>query len=212
LARDHRWLLAGGLAATAAIVALSLVGQGGGRPWFDFIGNSRLHLATPLKNHVGLRTVIAYDSASVDRRFQGAPAAERYELWRDARLARFAEHEIVYWSLLGAFVVLLAFAVRDQPDWIAAALGIGMIPVAFELTNYYYAVLLGLALLAARHEIIGAALGGVAALSWAIVEGWHWQDEILTWCSALVVLLVFFCTALFLKRDDRVDAPPALRG
>ena len=199
LAPAHRRLLAGGLAAAGVIVALSLVGHGGGRPWLDFVTNSRLHLATPLKNHVGLRTVIGYDSATVERRIQGASAVERYRLWRDARQERFAERELVYWTLLIAFVTLLAFAVRGQPEWIAGVLGIGLIPIAFELTNYYYAILLGFGLLSVRHEIIGAALCGVAALSWAIVELFHWQDEILTWCSAMVVLFAVFCTAVTLR-------------
>jgi hypothetical protein len=199
LAAAHRRLLAGGLAAAGLIVALSLVGHAGGRPWFDFVANSRLHLTTPLKNHVGLRTLIAYDSATVERRIQGDSAVERYRIWRDARLERFGEREFVYWTLLAGYIALLAFAVRDQPDWVAAVLGIGLIPVAFELTNYYYAILLGFGLLAARHAFIAAALCGVAALSWAIVDLLHWQDEILTGCSAMVVLFVVFCAAWVLR-------------
>jgi hypothetical protein len=102
----------------------------------------------------------------------------------------------------------LAFAVRDQPDWVAGVLGIGLIPIAFELTNYYYAILLGYGLLCVRWKLAGAALCGVAALSWAIVERWQWQDEILTWCSGLVVLFVVFSTALVF-RHGRVPERPS---
>jgi hypothetical protein len=122
-------------------------------------------------------------------------------VWRNARRVRFAERTALHRALLAAFVVALAFAVRGQPDWVAAVLGIGLIPVAFELTNYYYAILLGYGLLFLRKEVIGAALCGVAALSWAIVDRWQWQDEILTWCSAMVILFAIFCTGLMLREE-----------
>jgi hypothetical protein len=212
----HRRILAGWLGAALAIGSLSLLSSAGGRSWVEFVDNSRLHLATPLRNHVGLRTVIAYDADAVDRRIQGGSAIERYEVWRDARTERFADREALYWTLLAAFVALLAFVVRDQPDWMAAVLGIGLIPVAFELTNYYYAILLGYGLLTVREEtrfetrgeMVGAGLCGVAALSWVIVERWQWQDEILTWCSALVVLFVVSCTVLVSREGESQNAPP----
>jgi hypothetical protein len=187
--------------AAGAIVSLSLLTYGGPGPWSAFVDNSRIHLATPLKNHVGLRTVLAYDADAVDRRIQEDSAIERYESWRDARRERFAERVAVYWTLLAAFAAVLAFTLRGQPDWVAAVLGIGLIPVAFELTNYYYAILLGYGLLFLRKEVIGAALCGVAALSWAIVDRWQWQDEILTWCSAMVILFAIFCTGLMLREE-----------
>jgi len=201
LAPAHRRLAMGGLLAAGTIVSLSLLTFGGPGPWVGFVDNSRIHLATPLKNHVGLPTVLAYDADAVDRRIQEDSAIERYESWRDARRERFAERVAVYWTLLAAFVVALALAVRGQPDWVAAVLGIGLIPMAFELTNYYYAILLGYGLLFLRKEVIGAALCGVAALSWAIVDRWQWQDEILTWCSAMVILFAIFCTGLMLREE-----------
>ena len=74
-------------------------------------------------------------------------------------------------------------------------LGIGVIPVAFELTNYYYAVLLGFALLSARRREFGTALCGVAGVSWVIAGTFQWRDEIMTWCSAMVIFYVVWCTA-----------------
>jgi hypothetical protein len=206
-APGHLRILMGCLAAAGVIVPLSLLTSGGVRSWFDFADNSRVHIATPLKNHVGLPTVLAYDADASDRRIRKGTAIERYRQWRAARLERFGEREALYWALVAAFVALLAFAMRDQPDWVAAVLGIGLVPVAFELTNYYYAILLGYGLLVVRWDIVGAALCGVAALSWAIVEGWHWQDEIFTWCSVLVVLFAVFVTLLALREGRRPKQP-----
>jgi hypothetical protein len=196
----HRRLVAGCLSAVGVIALLSLLTYGSLGPWTGFIDNSRVHLSTPLKNHVGLRTVLAYDADMVDRRIRQGTAVERYEVWKDSRRERFEERAALYWVLLASFVVLLTLAVRDQPDWVAAVLGIGLIPVAFELTNYYYTILLGYGLLYVRREIVGAALCGASALSWAIVEHWQWRDEILTWCSAMVIFFVIFCTGLVLRK------------
>jgi hypothetical protein len=195
----HRRFAIGCLLSAATVVSLSLVTVGGPGAWKAFVDNSRVHLATPLKNHVGLRTLLAYDANAVDRRIREGTEIERYTSWQTARRERFAERAGLYWALLTVFAAVLAFALRGQPDWVAAVLGIGLIPVAFELTNYYYAILLGYGLLFVRKEVIGAALCGVAALSWAIVERWQWQDEIFTWCSAMVVLFVGFCTALMIR-------------
>ncbi len=99
---------------------------------------------------------------------------------------------------------MLALAVRTEPEWVAAVLGIGAIPFAFELTNYYYSILLGFGLLSARREGIGASLCGISALSWGIVEHWQWRDEIMTWCSVMVLVYVLGCTAISAAR--RVEA------
>jgi len=210
LAPGHLRILMGCLVAAGVIVSSTLLTYGGAHPWLEFAENSRVHIATPLKNHMGLPTVLAYDADAADRRIQKGTAIERYEEWRTARLERFAQQEALYWALLAAFVAFLAFAVRDQPDWIAAVLGIGLVPVAFELTNYYYAILLGYGLLLVRWKIVGAALCGVAALSWAIVEHWQWQDEIFTWCSVMVILLAVFSTALAFR--ERQLLPRQSRG
>ena len=92
-------------------------------------------------------------------------------------------------------------AVRGQPLWVAAVLGVGLIPVAFELTNYYYAILLLYGTLAVRRPGVGAALCAVSAASWGIVEHWQWRDEIMTWSSLLVVIFVVGTTSLFLRRS-----------
>jgi len=200
LAPAHRRFVIGCSLAAGAIISLSLLVYGGPGPWSAFVDNSRVHLATPLKNHVGLPTLLAYDADAVDRRIREGTAIERYEVWKNARRERFAERTVLYWTLLAAFAAVLVFALRGQPDWVAAVLGIGLIPLAFELTNYYYAILLGYGLLSDRREVVGAALCGVAALSWAIVDRVQWQDEILTWCSAMVLLFVIFCTVPMLRK------------
>ena len=206
---DQLRFAAGALAGWAAIFTVSLVAVEGFEPWLEFVDNSRTHLATPLKNHVGLKTVLAYDADHVDRLIQGGTAEDRYLEWRAARESRGAERIALYCFLLTGFVILLMFAVRDQPDWVAATLGIGLIPVAFELTNYYYAILLGYGLLVLRWPGTGPALLGLSALGWVIVDRWQWQDEIMVWASVCVIGFVCFCTLLPLYRAPRTDSSSA---
>jgi len=197
-----------GCGAAVALLALSVPSQGPGA-WAAFVENSATHLATPLKNHMGLRTVLAHDATNVDRMVTEGTPIERYEAWADARTDAFAGREVAYWAALALFGALLVFAVRDQPDWVAAVLAMGLIPIAFELTNYYYSILLAYGLLFARWPAIGIGLCAVAAASWLSVELWMWQDEILTWCSLQVVLFAFFCTAWPLFRPAREGASGA---
>jgi len=199
LAPAHRRILMGCLLATAMLGPLSLLRSGGLAAWSGFVENSRVHLATPFKNSMGLRTLLAYPEPERELQTQSRSAIERYDEWRRAREKRLEQGRALYWGLLIAFVSLLAGAVRRQPDWVAAVLGIGLIPIAFELSNYYYTLLLGFGLLYTRKESVGAALCAVAALSWAFGESWQQHAEIFTWCSALVILFAILCNALFLR-------------
>ncbi len=90
---------------------------------------------------------------------------------------------------------LASRVVRDAEDWVVAVLGIGLIPIATELTSYYLCVLLGFAALTCRRQFLGALLVGLSALSWGIVEVWHWYDEVFTWTSLAVVAFVLYATA-----------------
>jgi len=73
LGRTGSVRLAAGGALALALVLGSVAGVGVSA-WPDFVRNSAVHLATPLKNHVGLRTLRAWDPQHVDRREQSASA------------------------------------------------------------------------------------------------------------------------------------------
>jgi hypothetical protein len=185
----------GALLAVALLVPLSLL-TGGRDAWSAFIADSRVHVATPLRNHMGLPTVLAFSSdevASVDR------AEDPFAHWKDSRRARFAAHRPLFAGLVLAYVALLTVAVTRQPLWVAATLGIGLVPVATELTSYYYAILLGFGFLWTRREAIGVALVGIAALSWAMVEAWHFYDVVFARLSLAVVCFVAAATALLAR-------------
>ena len=201
----HRRLAGGALLCIALALPISgfTVGRAdsGGGParglgvWLDFYANSRVHLSTPLRNHMGLATLLAHDPASTAQKLRDASLDDPYARWKEARQTTFSARRPIYLLLALGYLALLARAVRDAEDWVAAVLGIGLIPIATELTSYYYCILLGYAALARRRESLGILLVLLSALSWGFVEIWHWYDEVFVWTSLAVVLLVVYATA-----------------
>ena len=167
--RAHLRFLAGAALAAAILVPASLVATGGPGAYSAFLANTRKHQATPLTNHMGLRTVVAYRPSEVGRRLIAESAAPipgcagRRRGWRPGisrgRLAAL---------LAAAALFLLGRAALRRPEpWIAAALGTLWIAFAVELTSYYYAFLLVPALLWTEKKAAGIALldpGGLLAV------------------------------------------------
>jgi len=97
--------------------------------------------------------------------------------------------------------------VRREEDWAAAVLGLGLVPIALELTCYYWAVLVAYALLWERHPWVGAALCGLSALGWGIAGRWLFYDEIFPWISLATAVFVVFATAASLARGRGWNTP-----
>ena len=91
--------------------------------------------------------------------------------WKDARLRTFHHRKWLYLVGVFGFAALLYRAVRGFAAWEAAALSALLIAVVPELTSYYYAFLIVLALLCAKRKQVGLALLAVTAatgfIDWA---------------------------------------------
>jgi hypothetical protein len=201
LSVSHRRMIAGGLLATALWVPLSAWVTGGFDSWLAFFENSRVHVSTPLVNHMGLPTVLAYDGSTRAEGSHRAGEDDPFAEWKQARRDTFEKRRGLYVALVAAFVLLLARASERQPDWVAAILALGLLPVAVELTGYYYAVLLAYGLLWTRSPAIGTALCALSALSWLFVEIWHYTAEILTWTSLAAASFVTYAAAETLRTE-----------
>jgi hypothetical protein len=188
-------------AAGAAIVlalgfAVSSAATGGPSRWLEFAQRSRVQLATPLANHVGLVTALSYDASSRSELARDPSLEDPMARWKEARRERFAERRPVFAAILVAFGLLLARAATGQPLWIGAALGAAAVPVALELTGYYWSLLLILAFLGERRPAIGPALCLFGISGYAVSELWHWTDEIHVVVSVLGVALAFLAVWL----------------
>jgi len=196
LSPDHRRMLAGALVAGGALFAFSLVLGGGARAWGECIADNRAHLATPLRNYVGLATVVSYDPATRSALIIDRAQDDPYAAWKNARRSAAAERRWIFLALLGGYLALLARVAAHEEDWVVGALGIGLVTMAAELTCYYSAGLLAFGLLWPRRPSIGIALCGLSAAGWWIVGSGRGYDEIFTGISLASVLFILWATVL----------------
>jgi hypothetical protein len=190
LAPAHRRFAVGCLAALLFLVPASTLVTSGGlslSSWRAFAVNSKKHVRTPLTNYMGLRTVLTWSPSTRAARLKDQAALDPFGAWKAAKLRLFDQRWPVFALLLLAFVVLLGRAFsRDTEPWVAAVLGCGLIPVATELTCYYYSILLVYGLLWLEQRLVGVGLAALS-LTTAISVGILWWDDE---CYALMSLLV----------------------
>jgi len=196
---------AGCLVALAGLVPLATLANGT-EAWNGFVSNSRKHLATPLLNQMGLGAIVSYDAASRASVLEDPRAADPYLAWKQARRRALEQRWWLYAAGAAAYVALLVRAVRREDDWVVLALGTGAIPIATQLTGYYHAALVGLALLWVRREAAGVAMCLFAAATQAVLLVLPLSDEAFVWMSFAEVAAIFYVTSLFGSADSE---PPA---
>ncbi len=174
----------GGIVGTAALLALSFTFVGGAETWAKFAANTQKHAATPLTNHMGLRTVLSYRFSTIGQVMRDGKQIDAWAKWKSTRLESFRELKPLFALLLLAGIALLYFAIRDDkpPLWVSASLGIGFIVFGAELTCYYYCFFMGMAALYERRREAGLLLLMMAAVTQIIhltpfagMSGW--EDE-----------------------------------
>lgn len=207
----QRFFLGAALAA-AVLLPLGAATGGGFGAYQKFAENTLKHKETPLTNHMGLRTLVAYRPAEAGHVLHDGKAADPWLAWKNARLAAFRAAKPLYAALALGFLALLALAVRGRDPWIAAALGIAFIPIGVELTCYYYAFLAGFALLHRENENVGlwllAATAATQIVAWRPFEAMPgWRDEQYTLMSAATLVALVAGVALFARRRSPGATP-----
>jgi hypothetical protein len=192
--RLARFFAAAGLAG-ALLFAVSLPASGGLAAYRAFAQNTAKHQDTPLVNNMGLQMVLTWRPAEVGRHLNDRRLLDSWAPWKQARLRAWRQVRPLAAVLALALLALLAAAARGADPWVTLALGLALIPAGVELTSYYYAFILGLALLADQHEPVGRWLLFLTAftqfVAWAPLRGMsHWTDEQYTLMSA-ATLAVF---------------------
>lgn len=207
LSLEHRRIALGALLAVAIALPSSAYIAGGVGVWRDFVQNSRTHLDTPLRNYLGLKTLLSYDHATRTVVSGDQRQPDRFAVWKQGRHSAFERRRPYYYALCLGFACLFVAAVRDQPAWVAATLGIGWIPFSVELTGYYYSLLLIYAFLCNRATVIGPALCAFSALSWLSVSLWHSYDESYTWTSLAALSLTVAVTGSLIWAKTNAATP-----
>ena len=195
LATPHRRFALGCLLAIATLGPLS-VAVAGADAWPGFVANSRKHLATPLVNFVGWKTLVSFDPATTVAKLRDASLDDPFTPWHAALHANFARRWPVYAAGVAAFLGLVAAALRRTPIELAPLLGIGLVVFAAELGSYYYALLGLYAGLAERVPLAPVLLLGAAAASQGIASASPASDVAFAGMSALAMALAVAVTAL----------------
>ena len=194
----------GGILAVAVLVPASFATSNGIESYKEFVNNSIKHKETPLTNYMGLRTVVAYRPDEVGHLMRDNTKTDPWSGWKKARIDGYHNAMPFYVAIALGFLVLIALATRKAEPWMAAAFGIAFIPIAAELTCYYYAFIIGIAYLHEKDEDVGIVLLALTAASEFIslapirymAKG---IDEQYTWIS--LATLVAFGLVLWWFRD-----------
>lgn len=224
LSREHARFAAGCITTIALLVPASHWSMDGLDAWGQFAENSEKHLKTALTNNMGLKTVLGYDYATRASVMRNDKKLDAYQDWKDARVYYYAKRKPLLLALIVMFVAMLAVATtRDEEDWVTACLGVGLIPIAVELTCYYYGFLLAYGLLWPRRKLPGILAAALAGLT-NILNELRWNDDKYMAMSLATVIVVVVVTAhaAFARRrpraasdegdrpqDDPATAPPA---
>ncbi|HRY45258.1 MAG TPA: discoidin domain-containing protein [Thermoanaerobaculia bacterium] len=206
----------GALLAAAVVLPLSLLAAGGftsvrWSAWSELAANSRKHLATPLTNNVGLGTTLTWRDATSGRALVFPDAVEPWKGWKETKGAALREARPLRIALAAAFLAAVAIAFRSRPPWAATAGSAGLVFVFADLTCYYAAVLLLLALLHAEREEAGVVTSLLAAATGAVPFLLKWDDQRYALVGALVLAAFALLLALF-SREEKPAPPPTPRA
>ena len=202
ISRYHLRFALGALVAGSVLLGASSARFGSIDVWQEFAQDSSLHVQTPLTNYVGLPTLLSYEDATNMRRTTAPELGDPYQVWKKARRDTLAERFPLYLAVLATFTGLLIWRVRREEDCVAMVLGIGMIPIATEMTCYYYAILLGFGLLYRQgRNAVAAALCALALFTQIVPLATGYYDEIFSATSVGIVVFVLWVTLV--RGEDR---------
>ncbi|MCO6430807.1 MAG: hypothetical protein J5J00_08090 [Deltaproteobacteria bacterium] len=191
LPREEFRFLFGCAAALLVLLPLSVFTyKGDGNLWREFVANIEKHAATPLTNYMGLNTVLSYSQSERAAITRDDSLADPFLRFKESRLETSSDRKIVRALVQLVFVVLVFFAASRQPAWVSSILGMLLVPIFSELTNYYYSFLLMFAFLSSMRPSIGVELLTIAWLSFLVPQVWHMYDQGFTFMSLLVLLFI----------------------
>jgi hypothetical protein len=202
----YRRFAAGALGAGVLFLSTSMLQNGGARIWVEFAENTTKHMATESVNYVGLPVFLGYDPAGRIEIMTDPLLPDLVAAWREGVADSERRVRGSHWAATAAFLLLFTMAVRRAPDWTAAILGVGLMPILLKLSGYYYS---GWLVYAALWPVSAGSGLALAAFVWAtnvIPQIWPGADEMYAWLSLAAVILAAGITGAFAWRG-RADRP-----
>jgi hypothetical protein len=149
---DRRFLA--GVAGAGALWFAASAACFGLDAWRGFGEHIALHRLAPLANHVGLRSVVAVSWEGRWNEAMRPGETDPFAVWKAARRETFAARRGVYGVLAGAIgLCAVAAAWRIRRLWAAMAASVVTIVTLVDVSSYYCAVFVVLALLAAASRV-----------------------------------------------------------
>lgn len=197
--KAYRALLTGSAIALLLLIPLSIAASGGYSSWADFAQNSKKHLKSTTANFMGLPYLIDKNIAPDENRHdwiereEGKASAVNYK----EKIRHRAVAVRVFVTII--YLILFLFAVRRHEKWVAGVVSVGLVPVFFTLSNYYYIMF---ALLGLLWLVRPAAAYCLCAITWLSlipplltinIED-TWQYTFYTCMSLAFILAVLLAT------------------
>jgi hypothetical protein len=121
--------------AILVVLPISLFSYSGS--WGVWLDKITMHSAKWNVNHVGLRTLCAYDPDLVARKVIQRKQAEPWIDWQKTQTDTFNARKPAYFTFMALFTLLALLAARSRRPDQAALIGLLLIPIFFYPANYY---------------------------------------------------------------------------
>jgi len=182
---------AGAAAAALVLVLLSIPAGGGVDIWRGFVNNTVKHTGTSGAQNLGFDAL----TLPLYRDPAAAPLDFRTSDHRRARVQGSTTHMLVRVIVGLVSFGLVAWAVRREPPWVCALLGLAWMGFVLDITNYYWAgaVLFAPLCLRARVLLLPYAL---LLFVWSVVGVAFDYERIAMYGWSSAALLVFAGSAL----------------
>ena len=169
--------------------------------------NSLKHSETPLLNYMGLKTILSFSPQELSDQAssRAAPEDDPHLVWKTMRQETFEQRKVIFYVsvvLLLGFYCVACHAMKEP--WKLVATGTFPVFCLFELTNYYFVLMILLTPFAKGRLPHIAVLIGMSFAGPAVQR--H-TEGVLTFpiFSAIVLLVMFYflCAEVYEYRRKR---------
>jgi len=163
--RPQRSFFLGAALAFGLSLAVTLLAFGP-RYHREFAAHIVMHAATPVANHMSLRSLFSIGPEALIRENHEPRVVDPTARWANARRAHFERFRVAYWLSLGALLALFAFTLwRVRTLWIALSLSLLPVMLLTDPSSYYFSLWIAAAPLVLARPILTLPFVGLAAAS-----------------------------------------------
>ncbi len=205
--REPVRLLVGVLLSCAVLLPLGALSMGGSSAYREFAQNSVKHLSFPFTNNMGFPSLVSFGVApeGSDETRQG-DEFQKLETYKAIRAETFERRKPLLVAGTAGFLALFIFCLRrERRLWVLATFGFTLVPVATQISCYYYSFLMVAAFMLREEPrivvllVVTTFLGQVLGLALG-------RGELLY--SSLSLLAVYFAAESVLTYRHRLQRPP----